>query len=142
MFDKYYNSWFSTEMVVSNFGPSLFGEAKKYAGWLKRRGVTSDAADNKIMQWFRRTFYDPEGLLGEARLKRMPLRVDKYGFGEAWTKGIESTGDWDSGYSFIKGGSFRKSLNEWTKEKVTDTYIKVSDDYKDCEFKTNFKKKL
>lgn len=36
----------------------------------------------------------------------------------------------------------QESLNEWTKEKVTDTYVKVSDDYKDCEFKTNFKKKI
>ena len=31
LFDKYFNSWFSTEMVVSTFGPTLFGQAKKYA---------------------------------------------------------------------------------------------------------------
>ena len=115
MFDKYFNSWFSTEMVVSTFGPTLFGQAKKYAGWLKRRGWAWDTTDSKFMQWFRSTFYDPEGLLGEARLKRMVTRTDKYGFGEAWTKGIEGTGDWDSGYAFAKGGSWRKNMNEWTK---------------------------
>ncbi len=115
MFDKYYNSWFSTEMVVSTFGPTLFGTAKKYAGWLKRRGLAWDTTDNRLMQWFRRTFYDPGGLFGEARLKRMVTRTDKYGFGDAWTKGIEATGDWDSGYAFMKGGSFRKSINDWSK---------------------------
>ena len=26
--------------------------------------------------------------------------------------------------------------------KQNDTYIKISDDYKDCEFETNFKKKI
>ena len=36
----------------------------------------------------------------------------------------------------------QESLDKWTKEKVADTYIKISDDYKDCEFETNFKKKL
>ncbi len=36
----------------------------------------------------------------------------------------------------------QESLDKWTKEKVSDTYIKISDDYKDCEFETNFKKKL
>ena len=125
MFDKYYNSWFSTEMVVSVFGPTLVGTAKKYAGWLKRRGLAFDTTDSKIMQWFRRTFYEPGGVLGEARLKRMVTRTDRYGFGDAWTKGIEATGDWDSGYAFIKGGSFRKSINDWSKpggylEEMTD----------------------
>ena len=115
VFDKYFNSWFSTEMVVSVFGPTLFGTAKKYAGWMKRRGLAWDVTDSKFMQWFRRKFYAPGDLLGEARLKRMVTRTDKYGFGDAWQKGIEPTGEWDSGYSFVKGGSFRRATNEWTK---------------------------
>jgi len=36
----------------------------------------------------------------------------------------------------------QESLDKWTKEKVADTYIKISDDYKDCKFETNFKKKI
>jgi len=116
MFDKYFNSWFSTEMVVSVFGPTLVGQAKKYSGWLGRRsgGWPWGKTDSQFMQWFRRTFADPEGVYGQARLQRMMTRTDKYGFGEAWTKGIEST-EWDSGYAFVKGGSFRKNINDWTK---------------------------
>ena len=114
MFDKYFNSWFSSEMVISNFGPTLFGQAKKYAGWAVRRGMPGGMADNKLVSWIRRKYYHPAELLGEARLKRMVTRTDKYGFGDAWTKGIENA-DWDSGYAFIKGGSFRKSVNEWSK---------------------------
>lgn len=115
MFDKYFNSWFSTEMVVSTFGPTLFGQAKKYTGWMARRGWPWDLSNNTAVSWFRRKFMDPHSLLGKARLQRMVTRADKYGFGDAWTKGIEGTGNWDSGYSFIKGGSFRKMLNDWSK---------------------------
>lgn len=113
MFDKYFNSWFSSEMVVSTFGPTLFGQAKKYAGWAMRRGFPAPGADGKFMSWFRRSYLKPQDVLGEARLKRMVIRNDKYGFGKAWTKGIENA-DWDSGYAFAKGGSMRKALNEWT----------------------------
>ena len=63
MFDKYFNSWFSTEMVVSTFGPTLFGQAKKYAGWLARRGWPWDVSDNALTNWFRRKFMDPESIL-------------------------------------------------------------------------------
>lgn len=114
MFDKYFNSWFSTEMVVTTFGPTLIGQAKKYAGWMHRHGWPWTLKDNKFAMWFRRKFTEPTGLYGQARLRRMMTRTDKYGFGEAWTKGIEQT-DWDSGYAFVKGGSFRKSVNEWSK---------------------------
>ncbi|HIP47423.1 MAG TPA: peptidylprolyl isomerase [Lutibacter sp.] len=31
-------------------------------------------------------------------------------------------------------------VEEWVEEKIVDTYIKISEDYKNCEFKTNFKK--
>ncbi len=114
MFDKYFNSWFSTEMVVTAFGPTLVGQARKYTGWMSRRGWPWSIHESKFMQWFRRKFMDPESIYGQARLKRMMTRTDKYGFGDAWTKGIEPT-EWDSGYAFVKGGSFRRSMNEWSK---------------------------
>jgi len=114
MFDKYFNSWFSTEMVVSTFGPTLVGQAKRYAGWMSRRGWPWSMGENTFTNWFRREHMAPDTLLGNARLQRMVTRTDKYGFGDAWTKGIEST-EWDSGYAFIKGGSFRKTVNEWSK---------------------------
>jgi len=115
MFDKYFNSWFSTEMVVSTFGPTLVGSAKKYAGWMTRRGWPWSISDSKFMNYFRRKFTGANSLYGQARLQRMVTRTDKYGFGDAWTKGIEATGNWDSGYAFVKGGSFRKTMNDWSK---------------------------
>jgi len=115
MFDKYFNSWFSTEMVVSNFGPTLIGQAKRYAGWTARRGWGWNLNESSFVDSFRRKFMAPESSFGQARLHRMMTRTDKYGFGDAWTKGIEQT-DWDSGYAFVKGGSWRKSVNEWTKQ--------------------------
>jgi hypothetical protein len=115
VFDKYFNSWFSTEMVVSTFGPTLVGQAKRYASWAVRRGMPWDISDGALLNLFRRKFMDPESLYGQARLQRMRLRTDQFGFGEVWAKGIENA-DWDSGYVFLKGGSFRKSLNEWAKK--------------------------
>lgn len=34
----------------------------------------------------------------------------------------------------------QETIDKWTKDKVIDTYIKISDDYKNCEFETNFNK--
>jgi len=34
----------------------------------------------------------------------------------------------------------QESLEEWIDEKIEDTYIKISDDFKDCNFETNYKK--
>ncbi len=36
----------------------------------------------------------------------------------------------------------QESVEKWTQEKVEDTYIKISDDFKDCQFKINFKKNI
>ncbi len=36
----------------------------------------------------------------------------------------------------------QESIEKWVAEKVSDTYIKISDEFKDCEFKTNFRKKI
>lgn len=34
----------------------------------------------------------------------------------------------------------QETIDKWTKDKVIDTYIKISDDYKNCAFETNFNK--
>ncbi len=36
----------------------------------------------------------------------------------------------------------QEMIEAWTDEKVEDTYVKISDAYKKCPFKTNFKKKI
>jgi len=113
-FDKYFNSWFSTEMVVTTFGPTLVGQAKKYAGWAYRRGWPWNVNESSFMQGFRKKFMYPESVLGQARMQRMVTRTDKYGFGDFWTKGIEA-GEWDSGYAFVKGSSWRKYVNDISK---------------------------
>jgi hypothetical protein len=110
-FDKYFNSWFSAEMVVTSFGPTLFGQAKRYLGWMRRRGWPWSISDNQLLNKFRAKFMNPDSLIGKARTQRMITRVDKYGFGEFWTPMTECT-DWDSGYKWIKGGSARKMINE------------------------------
>jgi len=35
-----------------------------------------------------------------------------------------------------------ETLVDWKAEKINDTYIKISDDFKDCNFETNYKKNL
>jgi len=114
LFDKYYNSWFSAEMVISNFGPTLFGQAKKYLGWARRRGWPWDMSENKFANWFRRQYMGPDTLIGEGRAKNIITQVDKYGFGPEWAKMTENA-DWDSGYLMIKGGSARKMVGDWGK---------------------------
>lgn len=34
----------------------------------------------------------------------------------------------------------QEALEEWTKDHIKDTYIKISDDFKDCQFENNFTK--
>ena len=34
----------------------------------------------------------------------------------------------------------QETIEEWIDEKIEETYIKISDDYKDCKFDTNYKK--
>lgn len=36
----------------------------------------------------------------------------------------------------------QESLEEWIDDKIEDTYIKISDDFKDCNFESNYKKNL
>ena len=35
-----------------------------------------------------------------------------------------------------------ETIAKWTKEKIGDTYIKINKDYKDCDFKNNWKKQV
>jgi len=111
MFDKYFNTWFSTELVVSNFGPTLFGQTKRLIGYPGRFGWPWKLEDKAFFQWFRRTFAAPDSMYGKVLANRINTRARKYGFGEFLTKMMENN-DWDSGYTAIKGGSYRKWMNE------------------------------
>ena len=106
MFDKYFNSWLSAEMVISAFGPVAYGEASKLLGWAGRRGWPWKLDQSEFMKAFRRTFQTPSSLFGTHRAQRMLARVQKNGFGDMWSKLVEEEG-WTSGYRWFKGGSFR-----------------------------------
>lgn len=48
MFDKYFNSWFSGELVVSTFGPTLWGQFKKMLTKSKRFNFLSGKITDKL----------------------------------------------------------------------------------------------
>ena len=124
MFDKYFNSWFAADLVVSNFGPTLFGQAKRYLTYPSRHGWGWGLEKNRVSQWIRREFAGPDSWYGQMRAQRMVAKAREHGFGEFWTKMVENN-DWDSGYTAFKGGGFRKWLNDATKpggyiDEITD----------------------
>ena len=57
----------------------------------------------------------------------------------------EHQADFSKDYLKIKELALRdkqiKQIAKWTEEKIKETYIKINDDYKDCEFKNNWLKK-
>ena len=57
----------------------------------------------------------------------------------------EHQADFSKDYLKIKELALRdkqiKEIAKWTEEKIKETYIKISDDYKDCEFTNNWLKK-
>jgi hypothetical protein len=123
-FDKYFNAWFSAEMVVGNFGPTLFGATKKLFSYTARRGLPFDFSQNKLLQSFRRNFTNSDTFYGKARLKAISERWNEAGLGPIRNKLIENT-EWEGGYTLIKSGSFRTWRDELLKkggilEEITD----------------------
>lgn len=57
----------------------------------------------------------------------------------------EHTAEFSKDYLKIKELALRdkqiKEIAKWTEEKIKETYIKISDDYKDCDFTNNWLKK-
>ncbi|MEK6970670.1 MAG: hypothetical protein AABW68_03155 [archaeon] len=48
MFDKYFNSWFSGEMVIGTFGPTLWGQFRKMLTKTKRYSLLSGSVTDKL----------------------------------------------------------------------------------------------
>ena len=80
------------------------------------------------------------------------LEEDKGGGGAKFYKIItvnnrteEHTADFAKDYLKIKELALRdkqiKEIAKWSEEKIKETYIKISDDYKDCDFANNWLKK-
>jgi len=111
LFDKYFNSWFSAEMVVSNFGPTFFSEAGRLLGGAEMRGWFWDISNSKFHQWFRNTFTRPDQWFGKQRLNQFNNRLSKYHLYDVYEPLIESTDGWTGGYKFTAGSGWRKFKN-------------------------------
>ncbi|MFH1390935.1 MAG: hypothetical protein ABIH20_01345 [Candidatus Diapherotrites archaeon] len=108
LFDKYFNSWMSTEMVVSTFGPSLLYQTKKLFGWTGRRGFLSGVRESyqDFLDRFRKDFIKPESFLGKLRAKRVQNRIDKYGWRD-WFHDMTGGSSDGSGYYLFKTEEFQ-----------------------------------
>jgi len=108
LFDKYFNSWMSTEMVVSTFGPSLLYQTKKLFGWTGRRGFLSGVRDGyqEFLDNFRSRYVTPESFLGKIRAKRVSNRVDKHGWRD-WFHDMTGGSSDGSGYYLFKTEEFQ-----------------------------------
>ena len=85
-FDKYYNAWFSTEMVVSSFGPTLLHQSKKLFGFGRRAGKTSWV--KKTNDWLEKTRQKwndiPVEAWGRDRIGRFQNNLKENGLGDLW----------------------------------------------------------
>ena len=108
LFDKYFNSWMSTEMVVSTFGPSLLYQTKKLFGWNARRGFLSGVREGyyEFLDRFRKQFVTPDSFLGKIRKARIQSKVDKYGWRDYWQSMVDGSSD-GSGYALSKTTEFQ-----------------------------------
>ncbi|MCX6802313.1 MAG: hypothetical protein NT067_04340 [Candidatus Diapherotrites archaeon] len=117
LFDKYYNNWFSTDMVVSAGLPTLVSRAKKLFLNLGRRGLIpkiKKVIDEKVFDAFRRKFLGP----GSKYYKRLgdkmwALSESTPEVGRLRNYLTEST-TWTDGMLMVKSREFRNKLeNEW-----------------------------
>ncbi len=108
LFDKYFNSWMSSEMVVSTFGPSLLYQTKKLFGWTGRRGFLTGVKDGyqEFLDKFRQKYITPDSFLGKARAKNVARRIDKYGWRDWYQTMVGGSAD-GSGYNLFKTEEFQ-----------------------------------
>ncbi len=87
VFDKYFNSWFSSEMVVSAFGPALFHSAAKQLGLITSgpKGDTGNKLLQSVNKWIKGkqnlVSETPLTLLGRKRFERYNALKDEFGLG-------------------------------------------------------------
>ncbi len=118
MFDKYFNSYMSAEMVTSNFGPMVLYRLKKLFGWTGRRLSFLRKGWNKFGDKFRRNFETSDSLLGSMKLNRMHQRVDKHGLHE-WYDQLLS-GDPRTEYYLVKTSDFQ---SWWAKQSAKGGFL-------------------
>src|SRR3989338_5358901 len=121
LFDKYFNSWMSTEMVVSTFGPSLLYHTKKLFGWNARRGFLTGVKEGyqDFLDKFRSRFVTPESFLGNLRTKRIRNILDKNGWRD-WFLSMTSGKSDGTGYHLFKTEEFQSF---WGKQSAKGGFL-------------------
>ncbi len=115
-FDKHFNSWFSATMVVSNVGPAMFGITRKFFIQAAHKSWMPNLSDSAVMKYVRRNFTGPDTWLGNKFAHEVSTELQAAGMGDFRQALIEATGEWDSGYKALKGGSMRKFIDELASE--------------------------
>ncbi len=118
MFDKLFNSWNSSEMVVSTFGPSLLYQTKKLFGWTGRRGFLAGAREGyqDFLDRFRKQFVLPDTFLGNIKTQRIRAKVDKYPGWREWYKELTGGNVDGSGYNIVKTEEFQHFMGQMGKK--------------------------
>ncbi len=108
LFDKYFNSWTSSEMVASTFGPSLLYYTKRLFGWTGRRGFLSGVRDEyqSFLDLMRKKVLPMDSYFQKLLTKRINNRLDKYGWRE-WYMGLVSGNANGTGYNLVKTEEFQ-----------------------------------
>ncbi|GEM_PF-936316 len=112
LFDKYFNQWMSSEMVVSTFGPTFYDKAKHLFGWVGRRGGFFKKGIEKIADAYRVNFEQPGSFIGKIKLDRMRARKSRNGWDAWWQSMVIGNSD-GTGYPLAKTQEF---LDWWAKQ--------------------------
>lgn len=116
LFDKYYNSLFTAEMVVSTGFPTLFYRAQKLFKFLSIKKIAPwSLTESKFVNSLRARYANPNSWLGQRRVNAVKQAGYKFpGIAELKSELFENKG-WTSGYGLVKGGAFRRF---WTDKAV------------------------
>ena len=108
LFDKYFNSWMSTELVVSAFGPSLLYRTKKLFGWTGRRGYFSGVKEGyqSVLDDFRMKYVKPGNYLGNIKKTRIDTKINKYGWKDWYQSMVGGNSD-NTGFYLFKTEEFQ-----------------------------------
>ncbi|MBU1120464.1 hypothetical protein KJ660_01155, partial [Candidatus Micrarchaeota archaeon] len=96
LFDKYYNSWYSGEMVVSVFAPVLWGQAKHIFGVSYRRGFFGrkwlpDIEHSSLVKNYRKKLFGPDAFWSKTRADKARNIFKKYDMHAFYNEWIEGT---------------------------------------------------
>jgi hypothetical protein len=110
-FNKYFNAWLSTDMVVSNIGPTLLHSANKFLTSTLRR-ANADPLNSRLAKLMKvREFFtgipanvsrrliagEPSKIVGQARTARFKALIHEEGFAEVFDPLVIKRNLWSSG---------------------------------------------